>query len=85
MQKQRRREYKMLKGLDKLEKKQDVQEKYNEWRRKAERENHMQHMVDCAFEAARIDFSRYCELEDLIPFEIMCWCETEYEKIIKFL
>lgn len=40
MQKQRRREYKMLKGLDKLEKKQDVQEKYNEWRRKAERENH---------------------------------------------
>ena len=36
MQKQRRREYKMLKGLDKLEKKQDVQEKYNEWRRKAE-------------------------------------------------
>jgi len=47
----------MLKGLDKLEKKQDVQEKYNEWRRKAERENHMQHMVDCAFEAARIDFS----------------------------
>ena len=70
----------MLKGLEKKKKKQDVQEKYNEWRRKAERENHMQHMVDCAFEAARIDFSRYCELEDLIPFEIMCWCETEYEK-----
>ena len=34
----------MLKGLDKLEKKQDVQEKYNEWRRKAERENHMKQL-----------------------------------------
>ena len=40
-----------------------LQEKYNAWRKNAEKENLPQYKMDCAFQEARERFSLYCNSE----------------------
>jgi len=55
-----------------------LQEKYNAWRKSAEKENLPQYKMDCAFQEARERFSLYCSLKETIPFLVMCRYELIY-------
>ena len=55
-----------------------LQEKYNAWRKNAEKENLPQYKIDCAFQEARKNFSVYCSLKETIPFLVMCRYELIY-------
>ena len=55
-----------------------LQEKYNTWRKSAEKENLPQYKMDCAFQEARKNFSVYCSLKETIPFLVMCRYELIY-------
>lgn len=55
-----------------------LQEKYNAWRKNAEKENLPQYKMDCAFQEARENFSVYCSLKETIPFLVMCRYELIY-------
>ena len=55
-----------------------LQEKYNAWRKNAEKENLPQYKIDCAFQEARERFSLYCSLKETIPFLVMCRYELIY-------
>ena len=55
-----------------------LQEKYNAWRKNAEKENLPQYRMDCAFQEARENFSVYCSLKETIPFLVMCRYELIY-------
>ena len=55
-----------------------LQEKYNAWRKNAEKENLPQYKMDCAFQEARERFSLYCSLKETIPFLVMCRYELIY-------
>lgn len=55
-----------------------LQEKYNAWRKSAEKENLPQYKIDCAFQEARENFSIYCSLKETIPFLVMCRYELIY-------
>lgn len=55
-----------------------LQEKYNAWRKNAEKENLPQYKMDCAFQEARKNFSVYCSLKETIPFLVMCRYELIY-------
>lgn len=56
----------------------DIQKKYDSWRKRAEKERRPFRYIDCAFMEARESFSQYCKLPQIIPFEIMFWCECNY-------
>ena len=60
-----------------------LQEKYNAWRKNAEKENLPQYKMDCAFQEARESFSLYCSLKETIPFLVMCRYESVYNTLEK--
>lgn len=60
-----------------------LQEKYNAWRKNAEKENLPQYKMDCAFQEARENFSVYCSLKETIPFLVMCRYESVYNTLEK--
>lgn len=60
-----------------------LQEKYNAWRKNAEKENLPQYKMDCAFQEARESFSLYCNLKDTVPFSVICQYESVYNTLEK--
>ena len=65
------------------EQKGSLQEKYNAWRKNAEKENLPQYKMDCAFQEARESFSLYCNLKDTVPFSVICQYESVYNTLEK--
>ena len=60
-----------------------LQEKYDAWRKNAEKENLPQYKMDCAFQEARESFSLYCNLKDTVPFSVICQYESVYNTLEK--
>lgn len=60
-----------------------LQEKYNAWRKNAEKENLPQYKIDCAFQEARESFSLYCNLKDTVSFSVICQYESVYNTLEK--
>lgn len=60
----------------------DLQNCYNDWRRKTEEKNAVgeksYRFTDAAFAEARESFSEYCGMTETIPFDAMLWYETNY-------
>lgn len=61
-----------------------LQKQYNIWRQKLEKEWHPWSFTDCGFQEARDRFSKECQLEEEIPFEVMCHYQGIYERGKKF-
>lgn len=60
-----------------------LQKNYNAWRGEAEmlrRENGAWFFPDAGSAEARRRFSKYCNLTQIIPFEVMLWYENTYER-----
>lgn len=61
----------------------NLQEEYQTWRMEMEKqreENGAWCFPDAGFAEARERFAEYCRLPEPIPFDVMLWYESNYEK-----
>lgn len=57
-----------------------LRRKYFEWREKSKLDQSEPWEIDCAYEAARIKFSKECGLKETIPYSVMFIYEKKYDE-----